>query len=487
MSADNVSARRYASNLVQYNDRLGDVLTEWTWVLRPSERAQFEALSGRIKAYQAFTRDMVLHADDYALKLTFGSGDADSEDTMRQALNQDLETFAQLYSHRAQFAFAEIERGVERTLVTMTMLGSLAALLALFGAWMIGRTVTRPLAAITRVTEQVAEGDTVAIPYGSRSDEIGALSRSITVFQQAMCRNVDLNRSVIEASDARAKRQERVASEIVNFSSNVEASIADLGVICQNMLAASSRLAQAADHAGQRTAGATAASVEASGNVRDIAAAADELTVSVLEIDRQVTQSNAVASKAVGEAERTNAAVKELEFAVRELGLRGLNLQCFELKLAINDKKMYPLYAKCIELDIPVNIHTGINFSTASQMDYGRPAYLDEVMQHFPELRVCASPPGWPWVEELIGVAWRHANVHIGIVAVRPKLIGMEDAGYRPLLSYGTKVLKDRILTGTSYPMQPLEQAYAEFDALPLPDDVRRKWMFENAARFLGL
>ena len=125
---------------------------------------------------------------------------------------------------------------------------------------------------------------------------------------------------MIEASDARAKRQERVASEIVNFSSNVEASIADLGVICQNMLAASSRLAQAADHAGQRTAGATAASVEASGNVRDIAAAADELTVSVLEIDRQVTQSNAVASKAVGEAERTNAAVKELDEAARRIG-----------------------------------------------------------------------------------------------------------------------------------------------------------------------
>lgn len=181
------------------------------------------------------------------------------------------------------------------------------------------------------------------------------------------------------------------------------------------------------------------------------------------------------------------AAVKELEFAVRELGLRGLNLQCFELKLPINDKKMYPLYAKCIELDIPVNIHTGINFSTASQMDYGRPAYLDEVMQHFPELRVCASPPGWPWVEELIGVAWRHANVHIGVVAVRPKLLGLDDSGYKPLLAYGTKVLKDRILTGTSFPMQPLEQAYAEFDALPLPDDVRRKWMHDNAARFLGL
>jgi len=181
------------------------------------------------------------------------------------------------------------------------------------------------------------------------------------------------------------------------------------------------------------------------------------------------------------------AAVRELETAVRELGLRGLNLQCFELKLAINDKRMYPLYAKCVELDIPVNIHCGINFSTASLMDYGRPAYLDEVMQHFPELRVCASPPGWPWIEELIGVAWRHANVHIGIVAVRPKLLAMEDAGYRPLLAYGSKILQDRILTGTAFPMQPVEQAYAEFEALPLTDAVKRKWLYDNSARFLGL
>ena len=181
------------------------------------------------------------------------------------------------------------------------------------------------------------------------------------------------------------------------------------------------------------------------------------------------------------------AAVRELETAVRDLGLRGLNLQCFELKLAINDKRMYPLYAKCVELDIPVNIHCGINFSTASQMDYGRPAYLDEVMLHFPELRVCASPPGWPWIEELIGVAWRHPTVHIGVVAVRPKLLAMEDSGYRPLLAYGTRLLQDRILTGTSYPMQPVQQACDEFDALPMPDAVRRKWMHDNAARFLGL
>src|SRR4029453_7961006 len=129
-------------------------------------------------------------------------------------------------------------------------------------------------------------------------------------------------------------------------------------------------------------------------------------------------------------------AVRELEHAVKELGLRGLNLQCFEHRLAINDKRMYPLYAKCIELDIPVNLHASTNFSTDCLMEHGRPLLLDEVMVHFPELRVVASPPGWPWVHELIGVAWRHRNVYIGVSAVRPKYLDVPNSGYEALLQY---------------------------------------------------
>ena len=179
------------------------------------------------------------------------------------------------------------------------------------------------------------------------------------------------------------------------------------------------------------------------------------------------------------------AAIRELEHAIKVLGLRGLNLQCFEHKLAINDKKLFPLYAKCIELDIPVNIHASINFSTATLMEYGHPRALDEVMVHFPELRVCASPPGWPWCQELIGVAWRHKNVSIGIVAIRPKVLGIANSGYEALLQYGNTLLKDRIIFGSAYPMMPVGDALAEIEALPLKTEVRRAWIFDNAARFL--
>ncbi|MEO8134239.1 MAG: amidohydrolase family protein [Betaproteobacteria bacterium] len=180
-------------------------------------------------------------------------------------------------------------------------------------------------------------------------------------------------------------------------------------------------------------------------------------------------------------------ALRDLHHAVHELGLRGLNVQGFEHRLHINDKRMYPLYAKCVELDIPVNIHVGMNFSTHTSMSYGRPENLDEVLQHFPELRVCASPPGWPWLNELIAVAWRHPNLWIGLVAVRPKLLMKPESGYGPLLQYGNTVLKHRVLFGSGFPMMPVRRSVSEIEALPLDETVRERWLHGNAAEFLRL
>lgn len=180
-------------------------------------------------------------------------------------------------------------------------------------------------------------------------------------------------------------------------------------------------------------------------------------------------------------------AIRELEHAVRTLGLRGLNVQCFEHKVPINHKIMYPVYAKCIELDIPVGIHCSVNFSARTGMEYGRPLLLDDVMVHFPELRVIAMPPGFPWVEELIAVAWRHSNVYIGLTPVRPKYLAVPNSGYGPLLQYGNTILQDRMIFGTSFPLQPIRRTLEETLALPLKETVKKKWLYENAARVLGM
>jgi uncharacterized protein len=184
---------------------------------------------------------------------------------------------------------------------------------------------------------------------------------------------------------------------------------------------------------------------------------------------------------------RGPAAVEELERSVRALGLVGLNVQGFEHRLAADDPKLYPLYEKCLELDIPVNIHCGINFSQESEMRFGKPEHVDRVLVDFPGLRVCASPPGWPWINELIGVAWRHPTLWIGLVAVRPRLLATQGSGYEALLQYGKRLLSDRIIFGSSFPMTPVERSVEEIRALPLDEEVKTKWLHGNAATFLRL
>lgn len=180
-------------------------------------------------------------------------------------------------------------------------------------------------------------------------------------------------------------------------------------------------------------------------------------------------------------------AIDELDHAIRHLQLRGLNVQGFENYLTINDPKLMALYEKCVALQIPVNIHCGMNFSLSSKAEYGHPMALDDVLTTFPTLRVCASPPGWPWISEVLAMAWRHPNLWIGLSAVRPKLVGVSGSGYEPLLRYGSSILKERILFGSGYPMISVTRSVAEIQALGLNEDIQHAWLYQNAAQFLQL
>jgi len=180
-------------------------------------------------------------------------------------------------------------------------------------------------------------------------------------------------------------------------------------------------------------------------------------------------------------------AVAKLQHAISDLGLKGLNVQGFEHLLPIDDPKLMALYEKCAELDIPVNVHAGMNFSTSAPADLGRPMALDRVCMRFPSLRICASPPGWPWSQELIAMAWRHPKLWIGLSAVRPALLTKANSGYEQLLTYGAKLLRHRIIFGSGYPMIPVERSVAEVRSLGLEEDVQRAWLHDNAQAFLQL
>jgi methyl-accepting chemotaxis protein len=320
MSYDIATTKIYGDGLLAFNDRIGEVVNAWQHSVRAEDKDLFEAFSKRIRQFQEFRRELVRRGVEIGPQAGRDWGDNDANRSVRKALNVDLTKLGELYAARSQRIYQEINDAISRVAWLTGMTAVMAVLLAALGAVIIWRAIARPLAEITCITQAVAAGNVErAIPFGERRDEVGALARSITVFQNTMRRNEELSRTVLDDAQARARRQEDVAAEIGRFGAEVEATLAELGRISDQMLAAAGRLTGAADHASMRTSGATTASADASGNVRDIASAADELAASVTEIDRQVAQSNAIASKAVSEAEWTHAMVKELDEAAARI------------------------------------------------------------------------------------------------------------------------------------------------------------------------
>lgn len=181
------------------------------------------------------------------------------------------------------------------------------------------------------------------------------------------------------------------------------------------------------------------------------------------------------------------AAVRELNRCVQELGLRGLNLQPFVSGLHADHRLYYLLYVKCIEYGIPVGLHTGVNYSTNHPIDFGNPLRIDYVMCDLPELVVVALHTGWPWIEEVVAVARKHSRLHLEIGGVAPKYIGQPGSGWETFYRFANSVLQDQILFGTDWPAMLMQRAVSEADGLALKPAVREKFLWQNAAKLLGM
>ncbi len=173
-----------------------------------------------------------------------------------------------------------------------------------------------------------------------------------------------------------------------------------------------------------------------------------------------------------------------IEEEVRERGFSGVNIQSWSTRLPINHRAWGPVYAKCQELGIPVTIHTSINFTVDRPIGLGRPLYLSEIASEYPQLIIVANHGGWPWVNEMVGVAWKHPNVYIEIGAQSPKYIAKAGTGWETLVTFGNSLLQDRVLFATDC-MLPAARVVEELRQMPLKDSVKDKWLGLNAQRLI--
>ena len=179
------------------------------------------------------------------------------------------------------------------------------------------------------------------------------------------------------------------------------------------------------------------------------------------------------------------AAYYEVERCVKEYNCRALRLEPYaygngKVGAPPNDKMYYPLYAKCIELDIAVVLQVG-HTGPLMPSECGRPIYLDEVALTFPELRIAGAHLGQPWHEEMMILAWKFPNVYIETSARPPKFWP------KPFKQFVATYGKDKVLWGTDYPLLPFKRCVDEVEDLNLDMDAKKRLLRENAIAFFKL
>ena len=167
--------------------------------------------------------------------------------------------------------------------------------------------------------------------------------------------------------------------------------------------------------------------------------------------------------------------------AVTELGMRGIHISPGRSALYTqpDDRRLYPLYELCAELRVPVLIMTGPH--SGESLQDTNPLHIQKAATDFPGVDFIAGHACWPYVRELIAVAYRHQNVYIA-----PDSYLYLPGGDELVLAVNS-FLEDQYLYSSSYPVGELDTALERFLAMPFEDRVLPKILSGNARRVLRL
>jgi predicted TIM-barrel fold metal-dependent hydrolase len=167
--------------------------------------------------------------------------------------------------------------------------------------------------------------------------------------------------------------------------------------------------------------------------------------------------------------------VRKLEHAVKEYGFKGAHVHPFGFGLPINAAEWFPFYAKCAELDIPVVFQVG-HSAEFMPSACGKPILLDDIALYFPELKLIGGHCGWPWVEELIAMAWKHPNVYIAVSGHAPKYWD------KKLVHFLNSRGKSKVMWGTDYPLILHEESLSQIELLNLKPEHKQSLLHDAAA-----
>ena len=167
-------------------------------------------------------------------------------------------------------------------------------------------------------------------------------------------------------------------------------------------------------------------------------------------------------------------AIWGLEDLAKDYPVAMARVTPFEIDVAPNDPIYYPLYAKCIEMDIPIGINTGIP-GPPMPGECQHPMHLDRVCLHFPQLKLIMQHGADPWWETAIRLMIKYQNLYLMTSAYSPRYLP------ESLLHYMNTRGKRKIMFASDHPVLTIERCVNEAKALDLKPEVLENFLYNNA------
>ena len=174
-------------------------------------------------------------------------------------------------------------------------------------------------------------------------------------------------------------------------------------------------------------------------------------------------------------------AMKQIRDAMAQ-GFKAVNIEpgSYPTPLYPDDRTLYPIYALCEDENIPVIMMSGGN--AGPDISYSLPIGIDRVLADFPDMKLVCSHGNWPWVHQILHIAFRRPNLYISPDMYLANMPGMDD-----YVKAADGFLSDRFIYGSSYPFMPVGDCAEWFKTLPIREEAQRKILYDNAAKFLDL
>jgi methyl-accepting chemotaxis protein len=285
--------------------------------------------SGNEKIIQGLKEISAL-LEEYGQALTTLIGNANSIDKLTVEMTESAASIGQGSAAMKSDLLADQKRFESQSYATIGETESLIVMLAAGGfvlgvvwAFLLGKGISRPIAAMCAAMRELAAGNfDVVLPGLGRKDELGEMAGAVEEFKVQAVAKAERDAATQEAQNKAAGAARR--SELIRFADEFEAAV---GSIVSNVSASAVQLETAAGTL-TRTAETTqnlsshvvGASEEASSNMQSVASATEELSASVDEIGRRAKESSKIADAAVQQAEHTDARIGKLSHAAQQIG-----------------------------------------------------------------------------------------------------------------------------------------------------------------------